>query len=253
MHNVARQATIYCAGKGILVLSKKSRESRARKGVYMRTIRVTGKSQIMVRPDMTRITITLEGTYKDYSESLHQSTLGTDRLKEILSGFGFERSDLKTLSFNVDTEYERYKVRSEYKQRLVGYKFRHIMKIEFDSDNERLGKILYALASCELKPEFRLSYTVKDPEAAKNELLGKAVTDAREKAAVLTAAAGVTLKDIQSIDYSWGEIDFEVNPMHRMVIEGACLGAAPASSYDLDIEPDDIEVADTVTVVWEIE
>ena len=26
----------------------------------------------------------------------------------------------------------------------------------------------------------------------------------------------------------------------------------PGSSYDLDIEPDDIEVDDTVTVVWEV-
>ena len=29
----------------------------------MRTIRVTGKGQIKVHPDMTRIMITLEGTY----------------------------------------------------------------------------------------------------------------------------------------------------------------------------------------------
>ena len=89
---------------------------------------------------------------------------------------------------------------------------------EFDPDKKRLGKILYALVQCELKPEFRISYTVKDPEAAKNELLGKAVKDAKEKAAVLSEAADVKLKDIQSIDYSWGEINFEVNPMGRMIL-----------------------------------
>ena len=94
---------------------------------------------------------------------------------------------------------------------------------------------------------------MKDPEAAKNELLGKAVKDAKEKAAVITAAAGVTLKDIQNIDYSWGEIEFEVSPMNRLM--KACAPAPSAcedACYDLDIEPDDIEVADTVTVVWEI-
>ena len=228
-------------------------ESYREGAMSMRTIRVTGKGQIKVRPDMTRITIKLEGTYKDYSETLRQSAAGTDRLKEILSGFGFERSDLKTLSFHVDTEYESYKVVGGYKQRLVGYKFRHIMKIEFDPDNKRLGKILYALVQCELKPEFRISYTVKDPEAAKNELLGKAVKDAKEKAAVMSEAADVKLKDIQSIDYSWGEINFEVNPMDRMILGDDGDDEAPTDSYDLDIEPDDIEAADTVTVVWEIE
>jgi uncharacterized protein YggE len=219
----------------------------------MRTIRVTGKGQIKVKPDMTRITMSLEGTYPDYGEALRRSSQDTEHLKDLLSAFGFERSDLKTLNFSVDTEYESYKDKGTYKQRFVGYKFHHLMKVEFFSDNERLGKVLYALANCPVKPEFRLSYTVSDPEAAKNELLGKAIKDAKEKAGVLTQAAGVELKDIQSIDYSWGEINFEVQPMNRMIVADECMAAPMAAeSYDMDIEPDDIEVSDTVTVIWEI-
>ena len=219
----------------------------------MRTIRVTGKGQIKVKPDMTRITMTLTGLCEEYGDALRQSSEDTEALKDVLSGFGFERSDLKTLSFNVDTEYESYRDKNnDYKQRFVGYRFNHILKVEFESDNDRLGKILYALAHCSVRPEFRISYTVKDPEATKNLLLGKAVTDAKEKAAVLTQAAGVALKDIQSIDYSWGEINFEYSPMRGdMLME--CCEAPMAKSYDLDIEPDDIDVSDTVTVVWEIE
>ena len=221
----------------------------------MRTIRVTGKGQIKVKPDTTRITISLEGTWPEYGETLRHSSQDTERLKDVLSTFGFERSDLKTLNFNVETEYESYKDKGTYKQRLIGYRFTQMMKVEFPSDNDRLGKVLYALANCPLKPEFRLSYTVSDPEAAKNDLLGKAVTDAKEKASVLTQAAGVTLKDIQSIDYSWGEIDFEYRPMNRMLMADEYLArpmAAESPSYDMDIEPDDIEVSDTVTVLWEI-
>ena len=127
------------------------------------------------------------------------------------------------------------------------------MKVEFDSDNDKLGKILYALANSSLNPEFRLSYTVKDPEAAKNELLDKAVQDAVAKAGVLTRAANQKLGEIQSIDYSWGRIDFEFSPMDRELMpeaDGACVKECAA--LPLDIEPDDIEVGDTVTVVWEI-
>lgn len=97
--------------------------------------------------------------------------------------------------------------------------------------------------------------TVSDPEDAKNELLGKAVTDAKEKASVLTQAAGVELMAIQSIDYSWSQVNFEVQPMNRMLMADECLAApmvAESASYDMDIEPDDIEVSDTVTVIWEI-
>ncbi len=217
----------------------------------MRTIRVTGKGQIRVKPDMTRITVSLEGLYPDYGETLRHSSEDTESLKDVLSRFGFERADLKTLSFSVDTEHESYRERDVYKQRFVGYRFRHVMKLEFESDNDRLGRILYALANCSVDPEFRISYTVKDPEAAKNLLLGKAVTDAKEKAAVLSEAGGVTLGEIQSIDYSWGEIDFECRPMRGDLAVERCL-APPSESLELDIEPDDIEVSDTVTVIWEI-
>ena len=158
------------------------------------------------------------------------------------------------MQFNVETEYESVKEHGAYKQRFIGYKYRHIMKVEFPSDNDRLGKILFALSNSSIDPEFRISYTVSDPEAAKNTLLAKAMADAKEKAAVLSQAAGVTLKEIQSIDYSWGTIDFEVSPLNRL---SACSvpfsPAAGKACFDLDIEPDDISTSDSVTVIWEIE
>ena len=220
----------------------------------MRTIRVTGKGAIKLRPDTTRITLSLEGTSPQYGEALRKSAEGTEQLRDLLAGFGFGRGELKTLSFSVDTEYEGYEDQGVFKQRFVGYRFRRSLKVEFASDNDRLGKILYALANCPARPEFRISYTVKDPEAAKNTLLGRAVADAREKAAVLSGAAGVALKDIQSIDYSWGEADLEVRPMNRALLADGRMAAmkAGAESYRMDIEPEDIEVADTVTVLWEI-
>ncbi|WP_024865654.1 SIMPL domain-containing protein [Butyrivibrio sp. FCS014] len=218
-----------------------------------RIIKVTGKGNLKIKPDMTRITITLEGQNKEYAMTLTQSSKDTEALKDILEKQGFDRTDVKTLMFNVDTRYESYQARDKsWKERFVGYEFKHMVKVEFDSDNDRLGKILYALANAkDIHPDFRLSYTVKDPEASKNELLGKAVADAKAKAEVLSTAAGVNLNSIKNIDYSWGEIQFEYTPMHRDMI---CSKAMPdgTGSFDMNIEPDDIEVSDTVTVVWEI-
>ncbi len=114
----------------------------------MRTIRVTGKGQLRVKPDMTRITLSLEGLYPEYGEALRRSAEDTEKIKDLLTELAFARTDLKTLNFNVDTEYESYQVKNTYKQRFVGYKYHHQMKVEFDSDNARLGKVLYALAKC---------------------------------------------------------------------------------------------------------
>lgn len=217
----------------------------------MRTIRITGKGQIKVKPDMTRLTITLEDTYREYSETLKHSSEAIKQIKDLFLAFGFEKSRLKTLSFNVDTEYKNYSEHDTYKRIFVGYSYRQVLKIEFDSDNKLLGKILYALANSPLHPEFRISYTVKDPEVAKNRLLSKAMQDAKKKALVLSQAADVTLKDIQSIDYSFGELDLQINSVQNMLPSKASVPSI--QDYHIEIEPDDIDVTDSVTVIWEIE
>ena len=216
------------------------------------TIRVTGKGMLRLKPDVTRITITLTGCYKEYAESLQHSSEDTESLAAVLAKMDFAREDLKTLSFSVQTKTESYQTKNhEWKERFVGYEFRHVMKVDFPSDNDRLGKVLYTLAHAEVNPEFSLSYTVKDPEASKNALLSAAVADARMKAGVLAASSGVTLGKIRHIDYSMATPDFEVRPMNGRVMLAAKECADMAyGAYNLDIQPDDIEVTDTVTVIW---
>ncbi|MBR5767563.1 MAG: SIMPL domain-containing protein [Clostridia bacterium] len=218
----------------------------------MRTIRVTGKGSIKIHPDAMRITVTLTELNKDYSGALKHSSESTEKLKDLLSSFGFKKTDLKTLNFNVDTEYEGYTEKGVYKQKFAGYRYRHTMKVEFDSDNERLGKVLYALAGSELHPEFNISYIVKDRESAKNELLARAVSDAKEKASVLARAAELTLGEIQSVDYSWGEMNMEIRPMNGMMQLRKMSDNSAEESYAIDMEPDDIGLSDTVTVIWDI-
>ena len=112
--------------------------------------------------------------------------------------------------------------------------------------------MLYALAHCPVSPEFSIEYTVADPEASKNELLGNAVKDSMKKASVLADASDVKLGEIINIDYSWGEIDFVSKPLQEMSLRCCEPDESYSSSYDMDIEPDDIDITDTVTVIWEI-
>ena len=62
----------------------------------MKTIRVTGKGQLKVKPDTTRISLTLEEVCRDYEEALQHSSEKTEGLRKLLSGFGFPKTDLKT-------------------------------------------------------------------------------------------------------------------------------------------------------------
>ncbi|MDE7293718.1 MAG: SIMPL domain-containing protein [Oscillospiraceae bacterium] len=212
----------------------------------MRTIRITGTGQLKLRPDVTVITMDLTGLCPDYSEAMNKSSEDTESLKKALAPLGFDSKDIKTTNFDFGAKFDSHYDNGKYIKEFLGYKYIHELKIEFDSDNRRLGEILSVLVDCGAKPEFEISYTIKDKESAKNELLAKAVVDARRKAELLANAAGVRLKDIQSIDYSWGKIDFNIRPMSRSSLPEGDYGA-------FDIEPDDIDLSDTVTVIWEIE
>ena len=70
-----------------------------------RLIRVTGKGNLRVRPDVTRITITLEGCDEIYEESLRRSTKDTERLKDLLEKQGFARDDASVTFFGLKDHY----------------------------------------------------------------------------------------------------------------------------------------------------
>lgn len=74
--------------------------------------------------------------------------------------------------------------------------------------------------------------------------------NAKAKAEILTKASGVTLGELVSIDYNWGELHL-YSPT-RYEIDPPCMARASATPTAMDIEPDDIDVTDSVTFVWEI-
>ncbi len=216
-----------------------------------RTLRVTGKGKIKIKPDMTRVTMSLSNLCKDYDEALRQSSENSGLLRKVICNLGFDESELKTVNFNVDVQNESYRDRYDnWRNRFMGYKVNHILKIEFDSNNVLLGRLLAMISDSAAKPEFNISFFVKDSESAKNQLLGNAVKDAQAKASVLAEASGVKVGAIRTIDYTWGEIRFESNPIPMMGPAEAPMNEA--SDLNLDIEPDNLEVSDIVTVEWEI-
>ena len=217
----------------------------------MRTIRVTGKGQVSVKADTIKLRITTEGTYYEYEDTIRISADQTRILRETLAGAGLDPADLKTTSFDINTAYESYRDdNDDYKRRFIGYKFSHRTYIKFENDNKILGRVLYAISKCPIDINFDIDYTVLNPEDAKNEMLKNSITDAKAKAKILAEAAEVELGQIEDISYSWSELHFTSSPIDNFVMEPKMMAAPDA--YDIEIEADDIDLSDTVTVVWEI-
>lgn len=214
-----------------------------------KTIRVIGKGKISVKPDMIRLDITANEVRKEYDEVIEESTLCIKKIKETVERAGLNGRELKTVKFDVDSKYESYCDKNgNYKSRLVGFQYTQKFYIQFPNDNLQLGKILYELSHCDINVEFSIKHTVEDITAVKNELLTNAVQDSKVKAEILSKSSGVLLGDIVNIDYSWGEIEIYSEPIKNYYLYESTIN----EPYKIDIEADDIDVQDTVTIVWEI-
>ena len=214
-----------------------------------RTITVKGIGSVSAKPDLIVITMNLETITPDYAQTLDLATAELDALRAALVAVGYDGKSLKTTDFNIQTKYESYKKNDEWKKRFVGYTCTHGLRLELDLDIPMLGKTLGAISDCKAAPKFSIRFSVKDPAAIKEQLLESAVLNASEKAKVLAKAAGVSLGAIKSIDYSWGELHLysETN------LDVCMTGAAAPKALNMEIEPNDIDASDSVTVIWTIE
>lgn len=217
----------------------------------MRTITIKGVGKVSVKPDLIVVSIRLETENKEYDKTMELASEKINILNKSLQEIGFEKNAVKTTNFNVRTNYENVKTENgNYKNVFCGYVCTHNLKIEFDFDINRLSKVLSAISECLAKPEFSISFTVKDSTVISAELLKSASQNAKEKAEILCGASDVKLGELVSIDYNWGEINVYSNTNYN--IERGCMLKAGACSVNIDIEPENINVNDTATFVWEI-
>ncbi len=216
-----------------------------------RIITVKGMGRVTTAPDYVVISMSLEARENDYEQTIELAAKKIEQLNASLEGIGFEKKTVKTTNFNVRTDYERVKDRNgNYKSIFNGYVCSHRLKVEFDFDTKRLAQTLYAISRCLAQPELSISFTVKDPSAVNKELLKSATINAKEKAQILCEASGVSLGELLSIDYNWGELNIVSRTDY--MLEEKCMAMPVGGLADMDIEPDDIDVSDTATFVWEI-
>ena len=189
-----------------------------------------------------------------YDAALRSSAEDVAIVKDALVRAGLSRDSLKTTNFDINTHYESYRdEKGNYKSRFDGYQYRQSLRFKFPIDNKTLGKVLYQLGQLDVNPEFSIYYSIEDAESAKNELLGNAIADAKKKAEVIANASGVALEEILDINYSWIDVEFKTRSygLHDEVM--MCKSAPDVNGvYDIDIDPDDIDKTNNVTITFKI-
>lgn len=215
-----------------------------------RTLTVKGSGGLKTPPDLIAINMILTTTSMDYDETNDRAAKDVEAIRNAVVAAGHNSKALKTTNFNIKTEYESIQDRAgNWRQKFKGYTCTHNLKLEFDLDMKRLGETIAAISQSQTTPNFSILFSIKDKTAVETEILKRAVANATEKAAILAKASGVSLVGIKHIDYSWNEVRLYSDTKLSEI--GEPVGRTLYSS--MDIQPEDVEVNDTVTIIWEIQ
>ena len=219
------------------------------RNTQLRELRVKGVGKISLKSDLIEITTSIVAKDPEYEKTINLAAEMLDSFRAALIKAGHKKEAIKTTCFRVDAEYERYDKDDYAKKRFIGFKCVHGLRLEFDIDMKMLGTTLEAISGCEADSDFRIKFTVKNRKEVAKKLQKSAIDDAKSKAEILADSSGVKLGVIQQIDYHWGEI-FLYSSTDIFMDSGHCF-RAPLSS--IDVEPEDINLEDTATIVWNIE
>lgn len=214
-----------------------------------RTITVKGTGNLKIKPDYIQLNFTLVSKNYQYERAMNIASESLEKLYNAIINVGFEKDDVKTRYFDVSTDYDSVKDKNgNYKKVFRGYKVNHKLILSFDYDMKKLSDALIAISTSLSDPDLSIDFTIKDSEKAKYDLLKEVAIDARKKAEILCEASVYKLGDLIKIDYDWSEITIFSNTKFSMLREQPLMMA----SKSIDMNPEDIDLEDTATFVWEI-
>jgi uncharacterized protein YggE len=229
-----------------------------------RIITVKGVGKASVKPDMAVISLTVERQLMDYESSVKEAAEAVAEIISSLAALGFEKSDLKTTDWDSEQVYEQQEIkevslkgrRNKWKDIFVGYKTKHDLKLEFMLADKKISEVIATLANCSARPEFSTRFSIKDKDFIADQVLRDATMNALKTAKLIVETAGEKLGKAQRIDYNWSEYHYysetrfgrkEAERYGYMCEDEHCYAS------NIDIEPEEINLRDTITFLWEIE
>jgi uncharacterized protein YggE len=210
------------------------------------TITVTGNSQIDVKPDLGILYIGISNKDMEFNRTLTGLNEKTKDVSKLLLSIGFKEGEIKTTDFQI-RENRIYR-RETYID--SGYVATQNVKVEFNYSKEGITKILNAFSKSKTDFNLNFSFILSDNLKAKSEqdLIKLAIKDATSKGKVISESASVKLKRIQEIRYG------QVSSSPRYMADATAMRFKSEASEPMQsFTPEDVTLADTITIIWEIE
>lgn len=213
-----------------------------------RKLTITGKGNLAIAPDILLLSFKAEKHEWEYEAAIKALNRKVENLRSLVEKEGIDRKSLKTKDFNVrkSTTYNKKTEKHEFN----GFSASHNLELELPLQQDLINRLLVQIAKHLKDLDFNIAFGVKDTGAHQEKLLRQAINKAKENAATIADATGVQLMEILDIDYSFRELVIRSQRYDYPIYESSNFLADAEPS--LDFEPDDINVAETVTISWRI-
>lgn len=162
-------------------------------------VRVTGTGRVSVVPTCAHVSVAVVNTLPRASESLQANAKTTDKMFTALKAAGINESDIKTVDFRIDPQYEYNQQNNQRK--FVGYRTNNTVSIKTEKVKD-LGDLLDVIVSNGAN-EVNGIYFEGNSAKANDDALKDAINDAKEKAALIAKAGGFELGPIISVEESY--------------------------------------------------
>jgi len=202
-----------------------------------RRISVTGEGMAAAAPDMAVIALGVVQEAANAAEAMQEASRAMQGVVDRLEKAGIAARDVQTANIALNPQYDR--MQSGEVPRVIGYVASNDLNIRV-RDLDKLGGLLDALVKDGANRMNGISFTFADPGPLEDAARKAAVKDARERAELLAAAAGVGLGRVIRIDEPGGAAP--PVPMQRAMTMDAAVPVAGG----------EIEIHRSVTIVWSL-
>jgi uncharacterized protein len=202
--------------------------------VMTATISVTGEGVVEAAPDLATVMIGVTTQGDTAAAALAANSAALDGVMAQLTASGIAPRDLQTSNLSVNPNWTGY---DSSTPTISGYVATNMLTVRIRA-LDSLGTVLDAAVTDGANTLNGVTFGLADPTPVMNEARKEAVADARARAELLAAAAGVTLGKIVSISESGGA----ASPMPMFRAEAS---AVPVAEGELGVTA-------MVTIVYQI-
>jgi len=206
----------------------------------MRTLNVNGSAQVQLPPDIAYISIGVHTEHENASKAVSQNSAQATRVMDAIKAMGIEAKDIRTTNFSIYPQ-QQYGQNGE----MLGIKYIVDNTVYLTlRDLNKIGDVLGTATEAGANSIGGIQFDVADKTTVLTQARKTAVENARQMAAELAQSAGVTLGDIQSINFN----SYYPTPVYAEAKGGDMAAMAPS----IPISSGTLTISVDVYIVYEI-